>query len=372
MDRRTFLHRMGTTLGASLGAASLGGCAGLAAARRTDGSIDISAYVQAMDEQVGRIHALPDRPEVEALLAKKQLPSGFLKRYMASLFVVAAFRDLPRHAQRDQLLQDRIWVEGPWLGEAQLRLARLLRRLPKTERKSLRRAIKEDRKAMDGVREGLIEGALGTTVEPERAEQLIGLYDQVLFRMRTQDPGILIDETLGTLARRAASVGATEDTWDDLLAGEEPLDLADLKRHVGALEESRLAAGGAPLFGTPEELTDPSVPGGRTSPRFSFADTRTQPREPEVGPPTDDTWVDSWGGSPKAAKLATTGFVLMGIGLALLPAGIILSIVALTLVFPLGMATVGAILSIMGAIYLATAATEARGAAGKHQGAPLD
>ena len=358
MDRRTFLHRMGTTLGAALGAASLAGCASLAAARRSDGSVDVPAYVAAIDDQVARIRALPDRDEVEGLLAERGLPPGFLKNYMASLFVVAAFRDVPRAAQEHPAMQDRIWGEAPWLGEAQLRLARALRSLPKSERKALRTAINRDREALDAVRAGLMEGAVGSSVDPARAQQLLSLYDQVTFRIRHQDPGILMDEVLDKIARRAAAVGASEGTWDELLDNPEPLDPTALRAEVRALEEARIAAGGAPspdLASTEVRLTEgpgtlASLPGAAEAP---------WPTVP--GPETHDgTWLDAWGRSPKAARLARTGVILMGIGLVLLPGGVILSIFAIWLIFPAGLATVGAVLSIMGMVYLITAGAEAK------------
>jgi len=357
MDRRTFLHRFGATLGAALGAASLGGCAGLAAARRTDGSVDVPAYVAAMDDQVARIHALPDRPEVEALLASKQLPSGFLKRYMASLFVVAAFRDLPRAAQEHPAMQDRIWAEAPWLGEAQLRLARMMRRLGKAERKQLRATIREDRKALDAVREGLLSSSVGSDMAPARAQQLADLYDQVTFRMRTQDPGVLVDEVVDKIARRAAQVGATEDTWDDLLDDHEPLELPALREAVRTLEQARVAAGGV----AQPDLAATELDVGTDGPELAALAEEVAAPWPTVPDPTahGSSWEQAWGESPRAAKLARTGAILLGIGLALTPAGMILTVFAYWLVFPPVMATVGAVLSIMGLVYMLTAAAEA-------------
>ncbi len=358
MDRRTFLVRMGTTLGAALSATSLTGCAGLAAARHPDGRLDVPAYVAAMDAQVARIHALPDRPEIEELLAERALPSGFLKRYMASLFLVAAFRDTPRAVQEHPAMQDRIWREAPWLGEAQLRLARTMRGLDKQDRKALRAAMTNDRQALDAVREGLLQSAVGSDVEPERAQQLVSLYDQITFRMRAQDPGILLDEVLGKVARRAASVGAGEETWDELLDGPEELSTAAVKAAVQELEAARLAAGGRPVRGSDDtelaELPERAVLASLSEGPDAPWPTVPEPEAHGAG------WEEAWGNSPKAARLATTGVVLMGIGLVLLPTGVILSVFAFFYIFPPVLATIGAVLSIMGMVYLITAGAEGK------------
>lgn len=363
MDRRAFLYRFGATLGVALGASCVGS-ASLAAARRPDGELDVEAYVAAMDEQVARIHGLPDRPEVEALLEANDLPPGFLKRTMASLFVVAAFRDVPRASQEHPALQDRIWSEAPWLGEAQLRMARVLRKLSKADRKTLRTAMREDREALESVKKGLLEGALGSAVEPGRAQQLVDLYEQITFRMRTQDPGILLDEVLDKVARRAARVGATEDTWDELLDGIEDLDAHALRSAVQRLEEARVAAGGAqhPALGDTEvdlglEQRTAALAALREGPDGSW------PTVPE--PEGHAGWVEAWGDSPKAAKLARTGAILLGLGLAMTPTGMILSVFAYWLFFPPALATVGAVLSIMGMVYMIVAAAEAKKGPGR-------
>jgi len=336
MDRRAFLTRMGTTFGALLGASALSGCAGLAAARRPDGGVDVEAYVAAMDAQVARIHALPDRPEVESLLAERDLPSGFFKSYMAGLFVVGAFRDLPAAIQKHPALQDRIWAEAPALGEAQLRLAKAFRALNAVERRELRAIVRDDREALEQVRAGILESAAGSQVAPERADQLGAIYDQVMFRLRKQDPALIIDEVVGKLARRAASAGAPEERWDELLEADR-LETAALRAAASVeIAAARVPAEEAQLVA----LDDIGVSG---------------PTVPDRG---HQNWHKAWSRSTKAARLATTGLILMGLGLVLTAGGLVLAIGIGAYLAPIP--TVGAILSIMGLVFLLSAATAAK------------
>lgn len=213
MDRRAFLSRTGALIGASFGGLTLSGTATAGGvAYDWSSESDAAAFGDRLDAQLAAIRA-QSTPFLDERARASGLPAGWIPDVCASLTMAAAFRDLPHAGQQHPELQRRMHTEAHRLGQHLLRAARTLRALSRDRRLALRTALRDDPHVQGWLAERFRARAPRET-EGERLDQLDEALGHAVWRLRNQDPDLLIDEVIGHVERAAASVGLAPDEWD--------------------------------------------------------------------------------------------------------------------------------------------------------------
>jgi hypothetical protein len=226
MDRRDFLSRTGALFGAAFAGLPLSSTA-------TAGGVsydwtseaDMEAFGVDLDRKAAAIRALP-APILDRTVRAEGLPSGWVQDMFASLTVVGTFRDLPREGQDHAAMQARMRDEGQRLGQHVLRAARYVRGLGRERRRALRDHLRADPELASWLSSEL-DRRTPSSIESERTEQLGSVLSSITWRMKNQDPVLLIDETVGHVERIAADAGLEPHEWDDAIAGIDDDGVAD-------------------------------------------------------------------------------------------------------------------------------------------------
>lgn len=213
MHRRDFLTRTGAVVSASFAGLTLSGNATAGGVTYDWSSdTDADAFGRRLDGQLSAIRG-QRTPVIDQAARGEGLPDGWVPNVCASMGMAAVFRDLPPEAQKHPEMQKRMRGEAHRLGQEVLRAARYLRSLGRERRRAIRAALNDDPHLRAYVAERMRARAPNGT-EPERVEQLNDTIDHVMWRMKNQDPDLLIDEAVGHVERTAADVGLEPHEWD--------------------------------------------------------------------------------------------------------------------------------------------------------------
>ncbi len=212
MDRRRFVSHVAGLLSLALGAEGLTGCATVGATRQGPGP-DPRAVVADWDAQVARLHRHGVPRGLRAELARAGLSPTLIEDGFASLLVTASFRDLPREVQRDPVVQARLHQELPVVADSVLGLTRYLEGLPARTRRGLGRHLRGDDRPTALLRAEVEQVRRRGGVAPARIAQTLDVLDHLDFRLRRQEPGLVIDDTVRKVDKAVARVGGDRAAW---------------------------------------------------------------------------------------------------------------------------------------------------------------
>jgi hypothetical protein len=304
MDRRSFI-KVGVAGASGLVVAGASPLAAASAASAPPigpaAPPDMDAYLARVDAGLASIDAWSpssvargSRPDAEQLdtLGRKALKT---------MYMTAMFSDLPELAQQHPGMQSRLRKTLPIMDEAANGMTDWLASRSPEELARVQAALRDRQHPTMQVVEAIDEQAARVGVSRRRRLQVRAIATQADWRLRNQDPALLVQETLERV-RRVSATDVKREAAEDLLAA---------RAGEAIFWQEQLAT--APIGGGPG--TDPDST--RAKPRRSTAES--------------------------GARLMGIGILTFGLGAAATAAG------AFPLVF---VATAGAILFVIGLVML--------------------
>jgi hypothetical protein len=230
MERRQFVSHVAGLVALALGGDSLTGCATVGAVRH-NGDIDPRAVVADWDAQAARLRSHGVPRALGQQLQRAGLPATLIEDGFASLLVTAGYRDLPRDVQQDPLVQGRLQAELPRMADAVLGMTAYLEGLPSDVRRGVQGTLRSDHSPTALLRAEVDQLGRRGAVTPARADQTLALVDHVDFRLRRQDPDLVIDDTVAKVDKAIDRVGGDRREWSptrqDRQAVRKPSELTD-------------------------------------------------------------------------------------------------------------------------------------------------
>lgn len=212
MERRRFVSHVAGLLALGLGAEGLTGCATVGGVRH-DGAVNPLGVVADWDAQVARIRAHGVPRGLRTRLRRSGLSPTLIEDGFAALLVTAGFRDLPRDVQRHPVVQARLQQELPRMAETVLGMTRYLEGLGPSARAGVRRTLGSDASPVPLLRTEVRAAGHRGAVDTERVDQTLDLVDHVDFRLKRQDPSLVIDDTVARVDKAVARVGGDRGAW---------------------------------------------------------------------------------------------------------------------------------------------------------------
>ncbi|GEM_PF-2152952 len=242
MERRQFVSHVAGLLALGLGAEGLTGCATTGGIRH-GAQVDPRGVVADWDAQCARLrsHGVPRL--LRRQLTSAGLPSTLIEDGFAALLVTAGFRDLPREVQQDPLIQGRLQQELPRMTDAVLGMTAYLESLPGRARRGIQTTLRRSDSPIPLLRAEVEQRGHRGQIDRERTAQTLDLVDHVDFRLRRQDPELVIDDTVGRVDKAVDRVGGDRSQWAPTGAGRQELkkpseltddEVLDTTRDVGA------------------------------------------------------------------------------------------------------------------------------------------
>lgn len=212
MDRRDFL-KSAAALGSLAGVAGIPGCAttGLpTAAAPAVPSVDMDSYLAQLDGAMDAIHresffgdlvraGTPTGGVVDtALLEQRERLS---RKILRTLTLAGMFADLNEHDRAHPGMQARLWSAAAEIDATMEETSGALTALSTEDRGTLRRQLRREPTLIGRVGDALDAKAALIQAPAKRRRHLRALVGQVGWRMREQDPSVLIDEFADTYQR---------------------------------------------------------------------------------------------------------------------------------------------------------------------------
>jgi hypothetical protein len=270
MKRRDVIKLGALAAGAGLGAP---GCSLPRMLGSLKGPEGAAAFDAMLDEQLGHL-AKPGflqrlaeertgkrmSPEAHAKLAEKD---EIFRRLLGTLMISQGFRDLPEETQLEPAVQDRMWRHIDQIASTPFEVSDMLADLDPEQRKQVQRSLRENPELPMELAETLDGRAARAGVSHGRRMQLRSMMSNTSFRLRHQDPGILIDEYVDKVQRLRASgpndAAAIElaQKFNERAFWRHQHLLAD---EPGASQQTPASPAPAPVAQQPAETAAPAAP----------------------------------------------------------------------------------------------------------------
>ncbi|HSQ60237.1 MAG TPA: hypothetical protein VLT84_07365 [Acidobacteriota bacterium] len=220
MDRREFLRL--SALGASsyvvLGSAS---CASLPKIRPSrspsQNPADMDAYLARVDSGMDAIAAWSPTEAFPGYDGDRAAADALGRKSLRTMYMTAMFADLPESGQRHPGMQERIWNSMPEMDEATARMEAFLAGQTEEQLRRLQQALRSPRNPAMEIFGALDAQAARCGVSTPRRHQTRVLLTEANFRLRNQPPSLVIAESLDKV-RRMTETDVSRRVREDWIA----------------------------------------------------------------------------------------------------------------------------------------------------------